>query len=102
MEQIKKEITKDHELLIRIDERLTQLIDRLVKVEMLITAHREQSNENRLRLDKIEIDLYGKNNVEGLIKKVEEHDKIIVKAVTIFGIIVICLEYLAKVFFNLE
>lgn len=102
MEQMKKEITKDHELLIRIDERLTQLIDRLVKVEMLITAHREQSNENKIRLDKIEIDLYGKNNVEGLIKKVEDHDKILIKAVAIFGAIVICLEYIVKFFFNLE
>ena len=98
MEKIKKEITKDHELLIRIDERLTQLIDRLVKVEMLITAHREQSNENRLRLDKIEIDLYGKNNVEGLIFKVEKHDKIIIKAITAFGIIVVGLEFLFNFF----
>lgn len=99
MEQMKKEITKDHELLIRIDERLTQLIDRLVKVEMLITAHREQSNENRLRLDKIEIDLYGKNNVEGLIHKVEQHDKIIIKAVACFGICVAILELIFKYFF---
>lgn len=98
MEQIKKDITKDHELLIRIDERLTQLIDRLVKVEMLITAHREQSNENRLRLDKIEIDLYGKNNYEGLMHKVEQHDKIIVKAVASFGIIAVGLEFLFNFF----
>lgn len=98
MDQMKKEITKDHELLIRIDERLTQLIDRLVKVEMLITAHSEQSHENRLRLDKIEIDLYGKNNVEGLIKKVEEHDKIIVKAVAYFGVTAVILEFIFKYF----
>lgn len=98
MEQIKKNITKDHELLIRIDERLTQLIDRLVKVEMLITAHREQSNENRLRLDKIEMDLYGKNNVEGLIQKVDQHDKIIVKAVAAFGIIAVGIEFLFNYF----
>lgn len=100
MEQIKKEMTKDHELLIRIDERLSQLIDRLVKVEMLISAHREQSNENRLRLDKIELDLYGKNNFEGLIQKVDNHDKIIVKAVAYFGVIAVILEFLFKYFIN--
>lgn len=98
MEQMKKEITKDHELLIRIDERLTQLIDRLVKVEMLITAHREQSNENRIRLDKIELELYGKNNVDGLMQKVDKHDKIIVKAVAYFGVIAVILELLFKYF----
>lgn len=98
MEQIKKNSTKDHELLIRIDERLTQLIDRLVKVEMMITTHREQSNENRLRLEKIEMDLYGKNNVEGLIQKVDQHDKIIVKAVAAFGIIAVGLEFLFNYF----
>ena len=98
MEQMKKEITKDHELLIRIDERITQLIDRLVKVEIIITKHREQSNENRIRLDKIELDLYGKNNYEGLIQKVEQHDKIIGKVVTFFFVIAVILEFLFKFF----
>lgn len=93
-----KEITKDHELLIRIDERLIQLIDRLVKVEALITAHREQSNENRMRLDKLELDVYGKDNFEGLMQKVDKHDKIIVKAVAYFGVCAVILELIFKYF----
>lgn len=96
MEQMKKEISKDHELLIRIDERITLLIDRLVKVEQLINSHREQSNENRIRLEKIELDLYGKDNYDGLMQKVEKHDRLLLKFCAIFTVIAVGIDFLFK------
>lgn len=93
-------IEKDHELLIRIDERLLMLNEKLTNIEKTMSLHQSMSNENKKRLDKIENLLYGTNNIDGIYKKVEKHDKLLTKAMTYFTLIAIVVEFLFKLYFH--
>lgn len=93
-------IEKDHELLIRIDERLLMLNEKLSNIEKTMSLHQSMSNENKKRLDKIENLLYGTNSIDGIYKKVEKHDKLLTKAMAYFTLIVIVVEFLFKLYFH--
>ena len=87
---------KDHDLLIRIDEQIKLLLQRLSTVEMALTNNNKLFEDLRLRTTKLEKDVYGDNIINGIISKVEKHDKIIVKSVAIFGFIVVVFDYVFK------
>lgn len=95
---MEKDDNKDHELLIRIDERLLMLTDKITNLESIISKHRTQSNENKERLDQIEDILYGSNNIDGIVQKVDKHDKILTKAIAYFTIIAIVIEFIFKMY----
>ena len=93
-------VDKDHELLIRIDERLLMLNDKLTNIEKTLSMHQVQSDENKKRIDRLENLLYGQNNVNGIYQKVEKHDKLLTKAMTYFTLIAIIVEFLFKLYFH--
>ena len=97
MPRIKQEITdKDHDLLIRIDEQIKLLLQRLTAVELALSDNKSLYENLNLRTAKIEKDIYGDQFVDGVVAKVEKHDKIIVKSVAIFGFIVVIFDYVFK------
>lgn len=87
---------KDHDLLIRIDEQLKILLDRLSTVERSLQNNTQLYEENKLHIEKIEKDLYGSDNIEGLYHKIEKHDKILTKAVAYFTIFAVFVEFVFK------
>ncbi len=93
-------ITKDRELLIRIDERLINLAERLSNIEQIIQKQQNLNNENKMKLDILYQDIYGTKNTEGIIKKVEHHDKLLTKAMAYFTIIAIIIEFCFKFYFH--
>lgn len=88
------------ELLIRIDERLLLLVDRMSKIEQTMIHHQNISTENRNKIEKVYYDIYGDKNNSGLIKKVEQHDKLLTKAMAYFTIIAIIIEFCFKIYFH--
>ena len=97
MPRIKQEVTeKDHDLLIRIDEQIKLLLQRLTAVELALSDNKSLYENLNLRTAKIEKDIYGDQFVDGIVTKVEKHDKIIVKSVAIFGFIVVIFDYVFK------
>lgn len=97
MPRIKQEVTeKDHDLLIRIDEQIKLLLQRLTAVEVALSDNKSLYESLNLRTAKIEKDVYGDKFVDGIVAKVEKHDKIIIKSVAIFGFIVTICDYLFK------
>ena len=88
--------TKDHDLLIRIDEQLKILLERIGTVERSLQNNAQLYEENRSRLDKIEMDLYGSNNIDGIYHKVEKHDKLLTKALAYFTVFAVCIEFIFK------
>lgn len=97
MPRNKQEITdKDHDLLIRIDEQIKLLLQRLTAVELALSDNKSLYENLNLRTAKIEKDIYGDQFVDGVVTKVEKHDKIIIKTVTIFGFIVAICDYVFK------
>lgn len=95
-----KNFTKDHDLLIRIEERITLLIERVANVELSIQNSKTVEEENKSRLNKIEHDIYGSKNTDGIIQKVEKHDKIILKMLAYCSVFVVVAEFLIKHFFK--
>ena len=67
---------KDHELLIRIDERLNMICTELSSIKQMQLNQQNQSNENKKRIDNLELTLYGTKNVDGMYQKLEKHDKL--------------------------
>ena len=97
MPKIKSDVTeKDHDLLIRIDEQIKLLLQRLTAVEISLSDNKSLYENLNLRTTKIEKDVYGDKFLDGIITKVEKHDKIIIKSVAIFGFIVAICDYLFK------
>lgn len=97
MPRIKQEVTeKDHDLLIRIDEQIKLLLQRLTAVEVALSDNKSLYENLNLRTTKLEKDVYGDKFVDGVVVKVEKHDKIIIKSVAIFGFIVAICDYLFK------
>lgn len=97
MPKIKTDITdKDHDLLIRIDEQIKLLLQRLTAVEISLSDNKNLYESLNLRTAKIEKDIYGDQFVDGIVAKVDKHDKIIIKSVAIFGFIVAICDYLFK------
>ena len=90
--------SKDHDLLIRIDEQIKLLLQRLTTVEISLSDNKNLYENLNLRTTKIEKDIYGDQFVDGIVTEVEKHDKIIVKTVAIFGFIVAICDYLFKWF----
>lgn len=88
------------ELLIRIDERLILLVDRMSKVEQAMLQHQNISSDNRSKIEKLNFDIYGDKNNVGLIKKVEQHDKLLTKAMAYFTIIAVIIEFCFKFYFH--
>ena len=88
--------SKDHDLLIRIDEQLKILLERINTVEKSLQNNAQLYEENKSRLDKIETDLYGLNNIDGLYHKVEKHDKLLTKALAYFTVFAVCIEFVFK------
>ena len=88
--------SKDHDLLIRIDEQLKILLERLGTVERTLQNNTKLYEENKSRIDKIETDLYGSNNIEGIYHKVEKHDKLLTKALAYFTVFAVCIEFIFK------
>ena len=88
------------ELLIRIDERLILLVDRMSKIEQAMIQHQNISIDNRNKIEKLCFDIYGDKNSAGLIKKVEQHDKLLTKAMAYFTIIAIIIEFCFKIYFH--
>lgn len=91
---------KDHELLIRIDERLNMICNELTSIKQMQLSQQNQSNENKKRLDSIELTIYGTKNVDGMYQKLEKHDKLLAKAVAYFTVIAILIEFLFKFYFH--
>lgn len=94
------EIDSGTELLIRIDERLMLLLDRMDKVEKALAQHQTVSADNKIKLEKLTYDVYGDKNNPGLIQKVEQHDKLLTKAMAYFTIIAIIIEFCFKFYFH--
>lgn len=92
--------TKDHELLIRIDERLIAIIERISAIESSIQQKQSQAELYKTRVDLIYSEVYGTKNTEGLIKKVEKHDKLLTKAMACFALITAGINYLFNYFFG--
>lgn len=88
------------ELLIRIDERLKLLVDRMSKVEQAMLQHQNISSDNRNKIEKLNFDVYGDKNNQGLLQKVEQHDKILTKAMAYFTIIAVIIEFCFKFYFH--
>jgi len=91
---------KDHELLIRIDERLNMICNELTSIKQMQFNQQTQSNENKKRLDNIELTLYGTKNVDGMYQKLEKHDKLLAKAVAYFTVIAVLIEFVFKFYFH--
>lgn len=87
------------ELLIRIDERLILLVDRMSKVEQAMLQHQNISSDNKNKIEKLNFDVYGDKNSPGLLQKVEQHDKILTKAMAYFTIIAVIIEFCFKFYF---
>lgn len=88
--------SRDHDLLIRIDEQIKLLLERLNTVEKSLQNNAQLYEENKSRIDKIETDLYGSNNIDGLYHKVEKHDKLLTKALAYFTVFAVCIEFIFK------
>lgn len=88
--------SKDHDLLIRIDEQIKILLQRITSVETSLIDNKNLYEDLKLRATKIEKDLYGDKFIDGIVTKVEKHDKIILKSVAIFGFIIAICDYLFK------
>ena len=88
------------ELLIRIDERLILLVDRMSKVEQAMLQHQNINTDNRSKIEKLNFYIYGDKNNVGLIKKVEQHDKLLTKAMAYFTIIAVIIEFCFKFYFH--
>lgn len=87
---------RDHDLLIRIDEQIKLLLERLNTVEKTLQNNTQLYEENKSRIDKIETDLYGSNNIDGIYHKVEKHDKLLTKALAYFTVFAVCIEFIFK------
>ena len=98
MTQTKKEISKDRELLIRLDERLSLLCEEVTEIKNLINNQQIQSENNKKRIDNLEITVYGTHNVDGLYQKMEKHDKLLTKAMAYFTIFAVIIEFCFKFF----
>lgn len=94
------DIDSGTELLIRIDERLMLLLDRMEKVEKALAQHQSISADNKIRLEKLSYDVYGDKNNHGLLYKVEQHDKLLTKAMAYFTIIAVIIEFCFKFYFH--
>lgn len=88
--------TKDHDLLIRIDEQIKLLLERLTTVEKSLQNNTKLYEENKIHIMKIEKDLYGSDNTEGLYHKVEKHDKLLTKVMAYFTVFLVAIEFLFK------
>lgn len=84
------------ELLIRIDERLILLVDRMSKVEQAMLQHQNISLDNRNKIEKLNFDVYGDKNNQGLLQKVEQHDKLLTKVMTYFTVFLVAVEFVFK------
>lgn len=93
-------VSKDHELLIRLDERLLLLYNEIAEIKQLMNNQQTQSTDNKKRLDKLELTVYGANNVDGLYQKMEKHDKLLTKAMAYFTIVAIIIEFCFKFYFH--
>lgn len=93
-----KEITKDHELLIRIDERLLALVNRMTSIEQMMKDHQQQSDSNKIKIETLYKDIYGTKTNEGIITKVEKHDKLLTKAMVYFTIAGVVIDFLFNFF----
>ncbi len=91
---------KYNELLIRIDERLLILNDKLANIEKIISEHSSQSMENKKRIDELENYIFGTNNIDGIYQKVEKHDRLLTKALAYFTILAVIFEFIFKIFIN--
>jgi hypothetical protein len=88
--------SRDHDLLIRIDEQIKLLLERLNTVEKTLQNNIQLYEENKSRIDKIETDLYGSNNIDGIYHKVEKHDKLLTKALAYFTVFAVAIEFVFK------
>lgn len=88
--------SKDHDLLIRIDEQIKILLQRITSVETSLIDNKNLYEDLKIRATKIEKDLYGDKFIDGIVTKVEKHDRIILKTVAIFGFIIAVCDYLFK------
>lgn len=88
--------SKDHDLLIRIDEQIKILLQRITSVETSLIDNKNLYEDLKLRATKIEKDLYGDKFIDGIVTKVEKHDRIILKTVAVFGFIIAICDYLFK------
>lgn len=88
--------SKDHDLLIRIDEQIKLLLERLTTVEKSLQNNTKLYEENKMHIMKIEKDLYGADNTEGLYHKVEKHDKLLTKAMAYFTVFLVAVEFIFK------
>lgn len=95
-----KKIDNGTELLIRIDERLMLLLDRMEKVEKTLAQHQTISAENKIKLEKLCFDMYGDKNNQGVLHKVEQHDKLLTKAIAYFTIVAVIIEFCFKFYFH--
>lgn len=98
MASTSKEITKDHELLIRIDERLLALVNRMTSIEQMMKDHQQQSDSNKIKIETLYKDIYGTKTSEGIITKVEKHDKLLTKAMICFTITGVVIDFLFNLF----
>lgn len=89
---------RDHDLLIRIDEQIKLLLERLNTVEKSLQNNTQLYEENKSHIDKIETDLYGSNNIDGIYHKVEKHDKLLTKALAYFTVFAVAIEFIFKYF----
>lgn len=89
---------KDHDLLIRIDEQIKLLLQRLTAVELALSDNKSLYENLNLRTTKIEKDVYGDKFVDGIVVKVEKHDKLLTKAMVCFTIAGVVIDFLFNFF----
>ena len=80
----------ENALLARIDERTLEIQKKLDKHILLMDSLSIKVNEH-------ELILFGKKGNDGLISKVEHHDKILLKAIAIGGFLLVSFELLKGV-----
>lgn len=95
-----KDNIKDRELLIRVDERVKAVMDKVENIETILQQHKSQVDETKTKIQSIYNELYGTEHSEGLVNKVEKHDKLLTKAIAIFTFLVVCIELGCKFLFR--
>lgn len=91
---------KDRELLIRVDERVKAVMDKVENIETILSQHQTQADETRNKIQLVYNELYGTEHSEGLVNRVEKHDKLLTKAIAIFTFLVVCIEIGCKFIFR--
>ena len=92
--------TTTKEMLARIDERTLEIEKKLDEFSGSLGQVRQEVDEVRRKSCEHDIVLYGRGGREGMVKKVERHDRAFWKAVGIGGFLIVVVEFLKEFLFK--